>query len=216
MKSPERRASAYPHDRRIAGRAQSDAIDDPYARRSKPGEPTVCSDCGAVFHAGRWQWGPAPGGSERALCAACQRIRDDYPAGVVSLAGGSCANTKREDPQPHPPPGGGRKGRASPEPDHAESETRATVWRSRPPTSTCRGGSERRCSAPMTGILTELRGGSLFPAGPLVARGELMRLGAVNFHDTAGDGGLYDDGGGRGRTARGPDIAAEAQPWPSS
>ena len=88
MKSPERRASAHAHGRRIAGRAQSDAIDDPYARRSKPGEPTVCPDCGAVFHAGRWQWGPAPGGAKLVLCPACQRIRDDYPAGVVTLAGG--------------------------------------------------------------------------------------------------------------------------------
>ncbi|MBD3612464.1 MAG: hypothetical protein HUJ13_08675 [Hydrogenovibrio crunogenus] len=31
-------------------------IHDPYMARCKLVEPTVCSECGVVFSAGRWQW----------------------------------------------------------------------------------------------------------------------------------------------------------------
>ena len=42
--------------RRITGHAQQDHILDPYQARQKPAESTVCPECGAVFHDGRWQW----------------------------------------------------------------------------------------------------------------------------------------------------------------
>jgi hypothetical protein len=87
MKSTDRSASAHPHGRRIAGRAQDEAVDDPYARRMKPPDPTVCRHCGAVFHKGRWQWMRLPMEADRASCPACQRVHDDYPAGIVSLTG---------------------------------------------------------------------------------------------------------------------------------
>ena len=87
MKSTDRSGSTHPHDRRIAGRAQGDSIDDPYARRMKPPGPTVCPHCGAVFHEGRWQWMRLPMEANRASCPACQRVHDDYPAGIVSLTG---------------------------------------------------------------------------------------------------------------------------------
>ena len=35
-------------------------IHDPYKTRLKLAEPTVCSQCGAVFLKGRWQWAPRP------------------------------------------------------------------------------------------------------------------------------------------------------------
>lgn len=60
---------------------------DSYKRQQKPTEPSVCPDCGAVFHAGRWQWGPRPAGSAEVVCSACHRIRDDFPAGFVYLDG---------------------------------------------------------------------------------------------------------------------------------
>lgn len=73
---------------------------DPFARRAKAGEPTLCSGCGAARSRGRWTWPPAAtapasrsGGSARrsraagvarnAMCPACQRIATGYPAAVV-------------------------------------------------------------------------------------------------------------------------------------
>lgn len=60
---------------------------DAYKAKGKLPEPTVCMQCGAVFHAGRWQWRPAPPNAHRDICPACHRSRDYYPAGFVSLQG---------------------------------------------------------------------------------------------------------------------------------
>jgi hypothetical protein len=80
---PRRRAA----DRRIAGRAQEDHILDPYQLRQKLSDPTVCPQCGAVYHNGRWQWAPHPEQSREALCSACRRIHDKSPAGIVTFHG---------------------------------------------------------------------------------------------------------------------------------
>lgn len=64
---------------------------DPYRRRQKLPEPTVCPDCGVAFAAGRWAWPSlsATAGPEvnRSICPACQRIKDGLPAGIVDLVG---------------------------------------------------------------------------------------------------------------------------------
>ena len=60
---------------------------DPYKARKSLPEPTVCTGCGATFREGRWTWIPAPADAHRALCPADQRIRDQYPAGYVTLRG---------------------------------------------------------------------------------------------------------------------------------
>jgi len=62
-------------------------VHDTYKLQKKLAEPTVCSECGAVYHAGRWAWGAPSGGAEQVVCPACQRIRDDYPAGYVEVGG---------------------------------------------------------------------------------------------------------------------------------
>jgi NMD protein affecting ribosome stability and mRNA decay len=62
-------------------------VNDPYAEAEHPLHPAVCTDCGAVFHGGRWAWGQRPRDAVRTLCAACLRIRDQFPAGHVSLRG---------------------------------------------------------------------------------------------------------------------------------
>ena len=57
-----------------------------YTLPRKLAEPVRCPDCGAVYREGRWTWkngGPA----NDARCPACQRIRDDFPAGFVSVSG---------------------------------------------------------------------------------------------------------------------------------
>ncbi len=60
---------------------------DPYQARQKLHEPAVCPECGAVFHDGRWQWTVRPAQAQEELCPACHRIRDEFPAGFVTLHG---------------------------------------------------------------------------------------------------------------------------------
>lgn len=69
---------------------------DPYEARRKLPEPTVCPDCGAVFHGGRWQWLASPVGAHKASCPACQRQREKMPAGYVSVSG-DFFNSHREE-----------------------------------------------------------------------------------------------------------------------
>ncbi len=60
---------------------------DTYKIRAKLPEPTACPECGALYRNGRWTWGKAPSDAHETLCPACHRIRDDYPAGFVTLSG---------------------------------------------------------------------------------------------------------------------------------
>jgi len=60
---------------------------DPYQAKHKLPEPTVCPQCGAVFHDGRWQWLARPAGADEEMCPACHRIHDGYPAGFVTVEG---------------------------------------------------------------------------------------------------------------------------------
>lgn len=76
----------YSHQPR-RDRMDEERVSDPYRTRGKWPEPTACPGCGAIFHHGRWQWGPAPGGAAQHLCPACQRVRDRVPAGQLTLSG---------------------------------------------------------------------------------------------------------------------------------
>jgi NMD protein affecting ribosome stability and mRNA decay len=87
MKSMEQPPQRPIHTRRIAGHAQQDHILDPYQRQQKLQEGTVCPQCGAAFHEGRWQWVARPQPAAEVLCAACRRINDKFPAGIVTLRG---------------------------------------------------------------------------------------------------------------------------------
>lgn len=77
----------------VAGRGRSDRlikeeIHDPYMARGKPKEPSACLECGAVFRKGRWQWPEEQvGDANGVMCPACERIRDDMPAGILTLSG---------------------------------------------------------------------------------------------------------------------------------
>lgn len=58
-----------------------------HAEHGKYPEPSVCPDCGAVYHLGRWQWMPPPVHAAPQQCAACWRIKDHKPAGYILLEG---------------------------------------------------------------------------------------------------------------------------------
>jgi hypothetical protein len=71
-------------------------VHDPYHAKKKLAEPTICPECGAVYHAGRWQWGEASAGAHHELCPACQRVHDHCPAGFLNLSGDFLAGHRDE------------------------------------------------------------------------------------------------------------------------
>ena len=72
-------------------------VHDPYKTRSKLREPTVCPVCKAVYRGGRWQWVELlPIKANEETCQACHRIKDDFPAGVLTLTG-SFVNAHRNE-----------------------------------------------------------------------------------------------------------------------
>ena len=60
---------------------------DTYREYGKWPEPTVCTECNALFLGGRWSWKKPPADANRTTCPACQRVADNYPAGYVELKG---------------------------------------------------------------------------------------------------------------------------------
>ena len=71
-------------------------VHDSYKSKGKLSEPAGCMDCGAVFRDGHWQWMTMPEGARMTCCPACQRMRDHYPAGYVSLGGDFFAAHEQE------------------------------------------------------------------------------------------------------------------------
>lgn len=65
----------------------SQGREDPYQSRKKLPDPTRCPACGAVFIKGRWTWNSAPEGIKEELCPADKRIKDNVPAGIVTIKG---------------------------------------------------------------------------------------------------------------------------------
>ncbi len=60
---------------------------DAYQQKKKWQEPTVCSECNAVFLEGRWAWWEPAINARRIVCPACQRIKDKDPAGRLEIRG---------------------------------------------------------------------------------------------------------------------------------
>ncbi len=69
---------------------------DTYKLKGKLPEPTVCKECGAVYHQGRWQWGNAPANAHQETCPACMRVQDKFPVGFITLEG-PFLNDHRDD-----------------------------------------------------------------------------------------------------------------------
>jgi NMD protein affecting ribosome stability and mRNA decay len=70
--------------------------DTPPDKTGKLRELAECPDCRASYRNGRWTWERAPVGSYEHVCPACERIRGDYPAGVLRIQGGF-ANSHRDE-----------------------------------------------------------------------------------------------------------------------
>jgi len=96
MKQRNAPRSVQPSGRQRWGRAQLDVPQDPYKAIKKLHEPSVCPQCGAVYHQGRWHWSQRPADAHEQLCQACHRINDHYPAGIVTLSGTLVAQHKAE------------------------------------------------------------------------------------------------------------------------
>ncbi len=60
---------------------------DTYKEKEKWPEPTVCSECSAVFVEGKWAWGEPAVSAHAILCPACQRLHDGFPAGYLEIKG---------------------------------------------------------------------------------------------------------------------------------
>ncbi len=71
-------------------------LHDPYMDRTHYKDPTICPQCGLIFHNKRWVRNETlrkeleAAGTEFAkkLCPACKKIEDRYPLGVLELRGG--------------------------------------------------------------------------------------------------------------------------------
>lgn len=69
---------------------------DTYRQKQKYKEPTRCPRCNALFVDGRWSWKDTSEETHRALCPACKRIEDNYPAGFVDLSGAFFEEHRKE------------------------------------------------------------------------------------------------------------------------
>ena len=77
-------------------RLLKERVHDTYKFRLKPPEPTVCPQCGAVYHGGRWQWGSAPATAHAAICPACHRVSDKYAGGSLRVSGAFAMQHRQE------------------------------------------------------------------------------------------------------------------------
>ena len=65
---------------------------DPYAMLKAPKGPAICRKCLAIYEDKRWHFDKveapklaASPRTQKLVCPACQKIRDDYPEGIVTL-----------------------------------------------------------------------------------------------------------------------------------
>jgi len=69
---------------------------DVYLDRQKYSEPTRCTKCQAVYLHGRWTWASTDQSAFPAICPACKRIADNYPAGTIEISGSFFKNHQDE------------------------------------------------------------------------------------------------------------------------
>ena len=60
---------------------------DVYKEKGSWPEPTLCTECGALYVKRRWSWKKPPEKVHEIICPACRRIADNFPAGYVEIRG---------------------------------------------------------------------------------------------------------------------------------
>lgn len=86
---------------------------DVYQEWGKLAENTQCTECGVVFINGRWSWNKPTGNVNKAVCPACRRSADNYPAGRIEIKGtffnehreeilNLISNTEKHEKEKHP------------------------------------------------------------------------------------------------------------------
>jgi NMD protein affecting ribosome stability and mRNA decay len=77
---------------------------DPYAPRVDPGEVAACTQCHALYHRRHWFFDhdayfreTMQPTTRMVLCPACQKIRDRYAEGQVTLRAGPFLNAHKEE-----------------------------------------------------------------------------------------------------------------------
>lgn len=71
---------------------KEDPKQDPYAMRKAPKGPAICRKCQAIYANKRWHIDAAEARrlassklTQKLVCPACQKIKDGYPEGIVTL-----------------------------------------------------------------------------------------------------------------------------------
>ncbi len=85
---------------RIGNKKSIDSEKDPYLLKARPGDSTACAGCGAVYKSKRWSL-PAKatkpvGVKSKILCPACQKIKEGFAGGYVTISGDFARSHKDE------------------------------------------------------------------------------------------------------------------------
>ncbi|GMR04439.1 MAG: BCAM0308 family protein [Thermodesulfobacteriota bacterium] len=79
---------------RIVRKKAMNSEKDPYLMKISPEDMAVCKKCGAVYHNKRWSLDADTvkmafsGKATEVLCPACQKIKDGFAGGFVTIQGG--------------------------------------------------------------------------------------------------------------------------------
>lgn len=63
------------------------SMHDPYLNTVKLSDLSICPDCHAIYHKGRWQWGEGSSNANSVQCPACKRMAEQLPAGFITIEG---------------------------------------------------------------------------------------------------------------------------------
>ncbi len=78
-----------------------DTENDPYLAKTSPPDPSICTQCTIIYHNKRWRLSTEEDLKDRgryheAVCPACQKIKDKYVGGYVTLKGEFLKDHKEE------------------------------------------------------------------------------------------------------------------------
>lgn len=83
--------SIHPSSPSVQPGRHLEVLDEPVHDAQADGEktvsPAVCTECGAVYSDGHWQWTSAPSHALQMRCPACRRTAEGRPAAHVTISG---------------------------------------------------------------------------------------------------------------------------------